>query len=139
MRIKWLLAPALLAVFGLPAWAQARYTLRADVPFAFMVRKVQMQPGQYTVRRYTTDGADILSIQNDANGHSVLIAGDPAGRTQQLWESSLVFHRTGDEYALQDVWWAGSASGIQVQAPPVERASVASNVHPSSVTVIASR
>jgi hypothetical protein len=138
MRIKWLLAPALLAMCGLPAWAQARYTLRADVPFAFMVRKVQMKPGEYTVRRYTTDGANILSIQNDANGHSVLIAGDPAEHAQGLWQSSLVFHRTGNEYALQDVWWAGSANGIQVQAPRAER-SVASNVHPSNVRVIASR
>ena len=139
MQIRWLFAPVVLAALAVSASAQSSDRLRVNIPFGFTVDNVSMAAGEYSVSRYAKDGAYMLSIRNDSNKHSVLVPGNAALRSGSQPDSSLVFRHAGDYYSLEDVWWSGSTSGVELVAPKTGHEPVAALSSPSTVVVIASR
>jgi hypothetical protein len=109
-------------------------TVKADVPFTFMVDKATLAPGQYTLQ--TLDSSYVVLIRaSDRKTVAIAIDGRieslaPAGQTR------LVFQRYGDSYFLSQIWVAGDNSGHQLHKSARE-SELARNSKPQAEIVAA--
>jgi hypothetical protein len=73
--------------------------------------------------------------------HVVLFTGNAAVRNSGPDQSSLEFHRYGNNYFLADIWWAEDASGLELPKSKTEKQFVrmASVRGPEKVVLTASR
>jgi hypothetical protein len=90
--------------------AQSSHYFQVTIPFEFAISGKKLPPGEYIVRRISSDKPQWLSISsvNGRRGQSVLTHNVRAGKLQS--ESKLVFRRYGDQYFLSQVWEAGTAT-----------------------------
>lgn len=94
------------------AYAQT-LKVKANVPFSFIVGKVNLPAGQYTVQSLGTSG-NALYIR-DSNGPSKTMVNSHRCESRKTSEKSkLVFHRYGDRYFLAQIWTAGNDSGNEL-------------------------
>ena len=87
-------------------------TMKANIPFSFVVGKTTLPAGEYSVQGLGVSGnaISIRKLDNTANSLTISIHCESL-KTQQ--QSKLVFHRYGDRYFLVQIWTAGSNSGHQ--------------------------
>ena len=74
-------------------------TVRANVPFEFVVGATTLPAGEYTVGSLTSDTLKIASM--DAKEVALRLTRTTDGKTDH---AKLVFHRYGDRYFLAEVW-----------------------------------
>jgi hypothetical protein len=116
-----------------PAYAQT-ISLKADVPFAFVVDGNTLPSGQYIIRTSTSAGR-FLSISGAGKGPMFFLA-NTCRSTKESAQSKLVFIHDGDGYFLSEMWTEGNATGMQV--PQRRRANqVAENMTVEKVVVSA--
>ena len=116
-----------------PAYAQT-ISLKADVPFAFVVDGNTLPSGQYIIRTSTSAGR-FLSISGAGKGPMFFLA-NTCRSTKASAQSKLVFIHAGDGYFLSEMWTEGNATGMEV--PQSRRASqVAENMTAEKVVVSA--
>jgi hypothetical protein len=94
-----LLAASLLLVCALTAVAQSN--VRVNVPFDFTVRGQVLQAGTYTIAR-VADGNPSLLVLRGADGQAP-IAFQAGLADSRHGGTSLLFHRYGDTYYLNQV------------------------------------
>jgi hypothetical protein len=114
----------LLAVFGLvlvAACANAQ-TLKANVPFDFVVDKATLSAGAYTIQQISNGaGTDILHLKADAGKGNMLIVPNRKDRSAEPSEKSmLVFHRYGGTYFLSQIWTQGDNAARVLKVSPRE-------------------
>jgi hypothetical protein len=125
--IKRLTILSLVSMFTLcaavaSANAQLSNPVRVKIPFDFNVGDQKLPAGEYTFGRLSasSDGR-VMSVRGvDASAHvfqpifqaSVLTPKD---------ESTLVFHKYGDQYFLEQIWTGGEQEGAQVPEARSER------------------
>jgi hypothetical protein len=98
-------AMALLLVAG-SAFGQT-ISLKANVPFGFIVSGKSLPAGEYAFR-YDTPRS-ILSVRNLDSRHTTLVlVVDNGGSPRSAEQSKLVFRQYGNLYFLSQVWQAGS-------------------------------
>jgi hypothetical protein len=93
--------------------------VRANVPFDFVVNKVTLPAGAYSI---TTEGGgnEILVIRGLEN-HSVRLANANAVETLKApTQSKLVFRRYGNRYFLSQVWSVNSDRGMEIPKSSLE-------------------
>jgi hypothetical protein len=129
---------ALAVVLAAPASAQTR-TLKASVPFDFVVAGRTLPAGDYAVSGVNALG--VLEVQNVSGGATPIFttsssSGDPA----VPGEAFLTFHRYGGDYFLATICdgYTGGRS-IRMSSAERERANMASLVKPEVVMVLARR
>ena len=95
--------------------AQSSHYFRVTIPFEFAISGKTLPPGEYIVKRVSSDEPGWLSISsiNGRTGLSVLTHNVRAGTHQA--ESKLVFRRYGDQYFLSQVWEAGDSDGHELR------------------------
>jgi hypothetical protein len=111
---------ALAAAAAVVANGQSRQTLRAQVPFEFVVGERTLAAGEYRVSGIDQAG-DAIAIRNRA-GESVIRLGSSAERQDRARTAKLVFHRYGNTYFLSQVWRAGESNGCELAKSKQERA-----------------
>lgn len=103
-----------------PARAQLPGTsIRANIPFDFMVKGKTLPAGPYEIRRINDEpqGLDIYSRSNHEN---VLFETD-AIQTRTFHRAELVFHRYGNTYFLYEIWTPGENVGRELPTSRAER------------------
>ena len=129
-------------MIAVPALAQTPGTsMRANIPFDFIVRGKTLPAGNYEIRRISDepDGLLIRNI-NDKQDHAMFET-ESVETIKTPNNSEVVFHRYGDTYFLSEVLTAGELTGRELPAPREERqlrremASNSNNAEPQTVSV----
>ena len=134
----------LMAVFGLgivPTKAQSSYSIRAEVPFDFIVGSKTLPAGKITARKMSSSEAGPMEISNLKNGQMALRLGQRMSGTDASEIGKLVFRKYGNRYYLAQVWIPGYKA-MEINKSSSERAvenelRVAKNLKPQVVTVFA--
>ena len=125
--IKRLTMLSLVSMFSLcaavaSANAQLSTPIRAKVPFDFSVGDKKLPAGEYTFGRLSglTDNKVISVRSADASAH-VFQSTFAAHVLTPKNKSTLVFHKYGDQYFLEQIWSGGEQAGSQVPESRSER------------------
>jgi len=144
--ISMYLGVALLAVGS--AFAASVDTIRATVPFDFMIGKQAFTAGEYSIRQggaVPGTGADVLVLRPaDDRSSYVFLANSAARVTKPQPQTKLIFHRYGNRYFLREIWVQGELSGNRLPPTAAEREAGMSsmtsrNGAPDEVIVLATR
>lgn len=128
-------------MIAVPTRAQMPGTsMRANIPFDFMVRGKMLPAGNYEIRRISDEPNGLLIRNiNDKHDHAMFETEPVEGQAPN--HSEVVFHRYGDTYFLSEVLTAGEQTGRELPPPREERqlrremASNSNNAEPQTVTV----
>jgi hypothetical protein len=108
---KYLWLPLLLmAVIGSAAVstkAQSTVSLRANVPFDFIVGEKTLPAGKIKVREISASNSGALAISNLDKGQSAMRIAHSVWTSKPNDRAKLVFHRYGNSYYLAQVWIPG--------------------------------
>ena len=125
--IKRLTMLSLVSMFSLcaavaSANAQLSNPIRAKVPFDFNVGDQRLPAGEYTFSRLSgfSDSKMMLVSSVDSSTHMVQSTFGAQVVTPKN-ESTLVFHKYGDQYFLEQIWTGGEQVGTQVPESRSER------------------
>lgn len=102
--------------------AQLNNPVRVKVPFDFNVGEKQLPAGEYTFSRLSGfSGSKIMSVSSADASTRMLQLTFGAQRLTPKNESSLVFHKYGDQYFLEQIWTSGEQLGTQLLESRSER------------------
>ena len=115
-------------------------TVRASIPFDFIVNGKQLPAGNYQLKRLGDEPTTMI-VRNidDSHAFAVFLTEPNTARTIPR-RSELVFDHLGDSYFLSRIWDAGEQTGRLLPASRQERRmerEVASNGHTSDTVVVA--
>jgi hypothetical protein len=99
-------------------YAQSELRLKVNIPFEFSVGNEALPAGEYTVRQLYPD---VLVIENADGSATEIFSTIGARASKAPDESSLVFHRYGDEYFLSTIWMTGNNIGREIFQSRAER------------------
>jgi hypothetical protein len=119
-----LFAAAVLA-FGTAAYAQ-QTVIKADVPFSFTVGNKLYPAGEYSIAKFAKLSS-VLEISNKPLSESKMFQTANCAAPKPKNISALVFERTGDVYALAQIWVARSEYGWELRHHPRPEARLALN------------
>jgi len=103
----------LAAAFG---WGRESLSLRANVPFQFIVEGKTYQPGQYKFTEGENDEVIRVVSQNGDTSALALVVTQLVSQTRtDQQDADVVFDKVGDRYFLSEVWFPG-ADGFLVHA-----------------------
>jgi hypothetical protein len=109
-------------IVAVPARAQMPgTTIRANIPFDFMVRGRTLPAGKYEILR-VTDSPEVLEIRNvnDKRDHAAFET-EPFQENRIANRSELVFNRYNDSYFLSEIVTSGEQTGRKAFASHAER------------------
>ena len=98
-------------------------TIRASVPFAFMVGDTTLPAGKYEIKVLDEDSLNVLELRS-VNGRTSVVFDTENVETrgdQMVNKGELVFDKIGDKYFLSQVWMAGSDTGSELVKSRMER------------------
>jgi len=118
---------SLVSVFSLcaavaSANAQLSDPIRFKVPFDFNVGDKKLPAGEYTFSRLSglTDNK-VISVSSAETSAGVFQSTFAAFALTPKDKSTLVFHKYGDQYFLEQIWTGGEQAGLQVPESRGER------------------
>ncbi len=125
--IKRLTMLSLVSMFSLcaavaSANAQLSIPIRAKVPFDFNVGDKKLPAGEYTFSRLSGfSDNNVISVSGADAGAHVFQSTFAAHVLTPKDKSTLVFHKYGDQYFLEQIWSGGEQAGSQVPESRSER------------------
>lgn len=124
---KLFLSLCLVAGLGatLTASAQIRsdVTIRANIPYSFVVSNTTLPAGTYVVRVLDSYASDlsVLEIRSENGKTAVLFDTDPFTVPDLASQTELVFDKIGDTYFLAKVFLKGEGGGNQLLKSKTQR------------------
>ncbi len=110
---RTLLATILLSASALCFGQSYNRAMSITIPFAFQAAGKTLPAGHYRVSEMNAYG--LISVRDDASKHVILVQTNNANHTSSPAEhSKMSFLRTGAEYRLQQVTYAGSSAQLKV-------------------------
>jgi hypothetical protein len=118
-----LLAVMMIIAASVSANAQSlQYRLTANIPFDFSVGSEKLPAGKYWISRaQQSNGDTVVQIRSTDLHSNVTRFTIPVLVSNPVKNSSLVFHRYGDEYFLAEIWPVGSVTGRELPKTRAER------------------
>ena len=118
-----LLAVMMIIAASVSANAQSlNYRLTANIPFDFSVAGEKLPAGKYWINRAPLGNGDaVVQIQNTDGHKTITRLTIPVSTLDPAKDSSLVFHRYGDQYFLSEIWPAGGQTGRVLPKTRAER------------------
>ena len=113
-----LLITALLLV---PAGAQSFNSIKGSIPFSFTVGKTTFPAGKYVVQNPFRNGSRGIRIINEENKECLIRLATPVQISTPKEETTLIFHRYGDQYFFSEIWIAGDVTGMKIPQSKAER------------------
>ena len=120
----------LIATFlSIPAGAQSYNTIKANIPFSFTVGKTAFSSGNYLIQRLFQNGSRGIQINGEDTKQSLvqLTFSDQALAPKD--ETTLIFHRYGEQYFLSQIWVGGEETGIKLPKSRAEHELAATYSH----------
>ena len=101
-------------VLSVPLFAEP-FSVKADVPFAFVVNGKTMPAGEYTMDAGRLSPG-VLMVRNSESADDAIALGQPQGASYMAKTTTpeLIFNRVGDRYFLSQVWTGFNGNGIEV-------------------------
>jgi len=125
--IKRLTILSLVSMFTLcaavaSANAQLSVPIRAKIPFDFSLGDKKLAAGEYTFSRLSgiADNRTML-VRSEDSSTRMFQSTSVAQVLTPKNESSLVFHKYGDQYFLEQIWSSGEQEGTQLWESRTER------------------
>ena len=108
-QILWmpLILMTIFALAAVSTRAQAKYGVRGNVPFDFIVGDKTIPAGLITAHGVSLDAAGVLSIGNVDQGKQAMRVGRSLPGGDDSDQCKLVFRRYGNRYFLAQIWIAG--------------------------------
>ncbi|HZE68867.1 MAG TPA: hypothetical protein VE135_04980 [Pyrinomonadaceae bacterium] len=125
--IKRLTMLSLVSMFTLcaavaSANAQLSNPIRAKIPFDFNVGDKKLPAGEYTFSRLSgLSDNKVMSVSSRDASANVFQSTFAASVLTAKKESTLVFHKYGDQYFLEQIWTGGEQEGTQLPESRGER------------------
>jgi hypothetical protein len=117
-----MLIGGLTAASAVVASGQSGRTVKADVPFDFIVAEKTLRAGNYDIG-IPNGGGEALAIRSRDGGERLMRLSHAARRVSDgNLTGKLVFHRYGSTYFLAQAWTAGESSGCELPKSRQERA-----------------
>ena len=111
-----------LCVAAASANAQLSNPIRAKIPFDFNVGDKKLPAGEYTFSRLSgISDTGVMSVSSADTGAHVFQSTLKARVLTPKNDSTLVFHKYGDQYFLEQIWSGGEQEGTQVPESRGER------------------
>jgi hypothetical protein len=111
-------------------------SMRADIPFKFVINKQALPAGQYSIRTLPGSSGRTLMIRSDDSKAATMVNSNSVLSLKRPDQTKLVFRRYGDRYFLSQVWVAGEGWGHQLPKSGRET-EVALDYTPQEVVVMA--
>ena len=99
----------------------SRTSLRANVPFDFVVGDKTLAAGEYTVAAINQDSTGI-KVSGKLNHQNAIRLSIPVEAKAEKNRAMLIFHRYGEQYFLAQIWMPGSSEGREMLKSKAERA-----------------
>lgn len=125
--IKRLTMLSLVSMFSLcaavaSANAQLSTPIRAKVPFDFNIGDKKLPAGEYTFSRSSDFSDNTTMLVSGVDSSTRMYQSTSAAQVlRPKNESTLVFHRYGDQYFLEQIWSGGEQMGSQLLESRSER------------------
>jgi hypothetical protein len=115
-------------------YAQSELRLKVNIPFEFSVGDEALPAGEYTVRQLSQG---FLVIENADGSATEIFSTIVARASKTPDESSLVFHRYGDEYFLSTIWMTGNITGREIfKSRPVRESTMSKSATERQTVVL---
>jgi len=125
-----------LTVLLMATAAQAQQTsVRANVPFDFVIANHAYPAGEYALKSMGVNGVPIR-VDNIQEETSKVALSDTCTSNEAATSTKLVFHRVGDSYFLYQIWQQGQTSGREFPLSRAER-QIAQNHEKAELVVVA--
>jgi hypothetical protein len=111
-------------------------TVRANIPFKFVVDKQALPAGEYTITKLGQSGT-VTAIQRDGGKEVKLVVPNNLESLKAADKTKLVFRCYGDRYFLSEIWIEGSQTGRKLPKSAHE-SEVAMDFTSQDVVVLAS-
>ncbi len=116
------LASGLTVASAVVANGQSGKTVRANVPFDFIVSEKTLRAGNYEIV-VPSSGGNALALRSRDGSERVMRQSHQAQRMRdEKLITKLVFHRYGSTYFLAQAWTAGEEIGCELAKSRQERA-----------------
>jgi hypothetical protein len=126
-----------LAVLMLATAARAQQqTVKADVPFDFVVGDRAYPAGEYTVKS-ALENTGILRLDNIQESIAAFVPSDKCENRAPSKNTKLVFRRMAGRYFLYQVWTEGSLTGREFPKSRIETELAQNHESPEVVIVAA--
>src|SRR5262249_6895250 len=122
-------------IAALASTASFAETIRAEVPFDFVVANKKMPAGGY---EFQEAGSGIVFVKSFDWKKSAVIMARPVNVLKQrveFGEGKVVFHAYGDRYFLSEIWAGGKEIGERVPTSRQERELLAAGAKQSYLAV----
>jgi len=102
----------ILAFLAVPGHAQGKPSVKATIPFNFVIGDKELKAGEYLIKSVGSLGSQNLLQFGSENGDvqqfvfALPIETNKAGNRERL-----VFHHDGNQYFLSQVWLSGDENG----------------------------
>lgn len=121
-KIGFLSVMALVTAVGSAQAQSLSSTVRANIPFDFIVADKTLPAGEYSIGRVREDAGDSFLLIRSVDGRSNAVRSTlPVETRIAKDQGTLVFHRYGDQYFLFQVWAAGATTGSALSKSHGER------------------
>jgi len=115
--VKTLSISAILGVASVSA--QVNHMVVVNVPFDFTVIDKHLTAGTYTLRSETLQSTILIRGEQGGGAMFVLASSAQANKVQE--HAELVFHRYGDRYFLNKIWYPGTDRGCELRVSKAEQ------------------
>jgi hypothetical protein len=94
--------------------------IQVDIPFDFIVADKIFAAGEYSFRRMQDDDTVFRISESESRSNSMYLTHSVRSATPKV-NATLVFHRYGNQYFLNQIWGPHALSGRQVYKSRKER------------------
>ena len=110
-------------------------TLKADIPFDFVVNNTIMRAGRYTIQPISISGS-LVELRSLDSKNGMLLAPCAYASDRAQHETKLVFEVADGQHCLWQIWTQGYDEGweLSIKPPETQEANVAP---PHTVVVVA--
>lgn len=111
---------AVVACVGVGVRAQESPSLKAHIPFSFVVGNKTFPAGEYELKRGLDNQPDLLLLEGVENRKDMFFLVHETIAPDYPSESKLVFHRYGERYFLSTIWMEGDRNGRETAESKAE-------------------
>ena len=119
MKTKLMLSTTVLALLVTTAASAQSISVRANVPFSFIVNRITLPAGEYLVESADNQGRALRFANLNSQARDLVIS-NYCGGVAAATQTKLIFHRYGDRYFLKRIWVAGNSAGHEFLTSPRE-------------------
>jgi hypothetical protein len=117
--------------------AQVKDTIIANVPFDFTVLNQHLKAGRYTLTSESSQSPILIRGEQGNKAMFVLAFSTQANTIPK--DAKLVFHRYGDRYFLNKIWYPGTDRGRELRVSKVEQEVARNMSKPEDTSLLVAR